>query len=164
MPEPQAASSTSQTETEELRFAELAVKNGHCSPAQVADAFATKKKLIDIGMGETLPNILIKKKALTEKQVANLQKALKPKSMIAGFEIIENRYFFVSILPLLWLRKFLHPDNGSKAEWEQGKEISLNPVLNRFLLWLCRIENKMSCLLPNSFGGSLMVVARKEQD
>lgn len=80
----------------------------------------------------------------------------------AGFEIVENRYFFVSILPLLWLRTFLHPDNGSKViEKEQEKEISLNPVLNRILLWLCRFENRIRYLLPNTFGGSLMVVAKR---
>ena len=80
----------------------------------------------------------------------------------AGFQVIENRYFFVLILPLLWLRKFLCPDRGLEVtEQEQGKEISLNPVLNQILLGLCRLENRLRTLMPNRFGGSLMVVAKK---
>ena len=80
----------------------------------------------------------------------------------AGYQVIENRYFFVLILPLLWLRKFLCPDRGLEVtEQEQEKEISLNPVLNQILLGLCRLENRLRTLMPNRFGGSLMVVAKK---
>ena len=80
----------------------------------------------------------------------------------AGFHVIEIRYFFIFILPLLWLRKVLRSDDGSKVlESERQTAISLNPVMNKILLGLCRIENRIRYFLPNAFGGSLMVVAKK---
>ena len=80
----------------------------------------------------------------------------------SGYEIMEMRYFFIFILPLLWLRKILHSDIHSEvmAE-EQEADISIDPILNKILLKLCRLENKIRKFLPNFFGGSLMVVARK---
>ena len=80
----------------------------------------------------------------------------------SGFQVIEIRYFFAFITPLLWLRKILHTDDGSEVlKKEQEVNISLNPVLNKILLGLCRLENRIHYLLPNVFGGSLMVVAKK---
>ena len=79
-----------------------------------------------------------------------------------GFQVIEIRYFFVFILPLLWLRKILHSDDGAEIlERELKADIALNPVINKILLLLCRIENRIRHLLPNVFGGSLMIVAQK---
>lgn len=82
--------------------------------------------------------------------------------MASGFEVIEMHYFFIFILPLLWLRKVLHSDITSEVLVEEQKtEILINPVLNKILLGLCRVENKTRRFLPDLFGGSLMVVARK---
>ncbi|VAW67145.1 hypothetical protein MNBD_GAMMA09-3014 [hydrothermal vent metagenome] len=80
----------------------------------------------------------------------------------AGFEIIECRYFFVSILPLLWVRSLLQPDNISKSVGEtKSNEIHINPIVNKILLALCRFENKINHLLPNFSGGSLLMIVKK---
>lgn len=79
-----------------------------------------------------------------------------------GFEILKARYFFISIVPLLLLRTFLNRDNGNDvAEREYSKDISMNPLLNKILLMISRIENKLNNFFPNIFGGSLFVIARK---
>ena len=80
----------------------------------------------------------------------------------SGFQVIEIKYFFIFILPLLWLRTIMHSDSGADVmEDELQTEISLNPLLNKILLGLCRAENWMRAYLPNVFGGSIMVVAKK---
>lgn len=79
-----------------------------------------------------------------------------------GFDVIEVKYFFIFIVPLLWLRKVLHSDLESEVQAaELETEITINPILNKVLLYLCRLENKVRRFLPNLFGGSLMVVAKK---
>jgi len=80
-----------------------------------------------------------------------------------GFAIIKARYFFISIIPLLYLRTILNRDDGSAIkESEFSADISINPILSRILLFISRVENKVSRYLPNWFGGSLFVIAREE--
>jgi len=80
-----------------------------------------------------------------------------------GFEIEEARYFFMFITPLLYLRTILNKDDGSKVlEEEYSNDISMNPILSNILLFISRIENKINRFLPNLFGGSLFVIARKK--
>ena len=87
---------------------------------------------------------------------------LKRKLKQSGFKVIEAKYFFSFITPLLWLRTILHHDDGSDAlKNELEAPIKLNPIVNRMLLGLCRLENRTRQLLPNKFGGSLMIVAQK---
>ena len=79
-----------------------------------------------------------------------------------GFEIITARYFFINILPLLYLRKVFNRDDKSDIKKEEySNDISMNPVLSKLLLFVSRIENKINKVLPNWFGGSLFVIARK---
>lgn len=79
-----------------------------------------------------------------------------------GFNIITARYFFISIVPLLWLRKFLHSwrRTVSKGDTLAG-DISMNPFVNWILLRVSSFENKLNRFLPNYSGGSLFVIAKK---
>lgn len=91
------------------------------------------------------------KKELTEKLEKN------------GFEILRSRYFFISIVPLLFLRRLMNRDDGDNVTAEEHeKDISLHPILNSILFLVTRIENKINTFLPNRFGGSLFIIARKK--
>lgn len=79
-----------------------------------------------------------------------------------GFEVLSSRYFFISITPLLFLRRILNKDDGSTVkEEEYNSNISMNPIISKILLFISRIENKLNKFLPNWFGGSLFIIARK---
>ncbi len=80
-----------------------------------------------------------------------------------GFVILKARYFFIGITPLLFLRTILNRDDKSEAkETELSKDISMNSVFSNVLLFILRVENKISHLLPNMFGGSLLIMAKKK--
>ena len=80
-----------------------------------------------------------------------------------GFKILKAKYFFISIIPLLWLRTILNKDDASNVkEEEYNKNISINHMVNNVLLFISRVENKINNLLPNLFGGSLFVIAIKK--
>lgn len=80
-----------------------------------------------------------------------------------GFEIVIARYFFIFITPLLFLRRVLNKDNRSKVKDEElNKDISINPNLSKILLFISNIENRINKFLPNKFGGSLFIIARKK--
>ena len=73
-----------------------------------------------------------------------------------GFSIVNARYFFISIVPLLLLRKLLN-----YRENEEKSNFHINPIINKILLFISRIENKCNRFLPNMFGGSLLLIAKK---
>lgn len=80
-----------------------------------------------------------------------------------GFEVLIARYFFISITPLLYLRTILNKDDKANIkDKEYNGDISMNLVLSTVLLFISRIENKINRLLPNLFGGSLFIIARKK--
>lgn len=80
----------------------------------------------------------------------------------AGFEVVVARYFFISLVPLLLLRRVLnrecHASSNSKI---QKGDISINPFLNQLLLSISRAENRFHTFIPNYFGGSLLLIASK---
>jgi 2-polyprenyl-3-methyl-5-hydroxy-6-metoxy-1,4-benzoquinol methylase len=79
-----------------------------------------------------------------------------------GFEVLSARYFFITIIPLLILRKVFNKDDGSNVKDEEhNNDISMNPLLSKILLLISRVENKLNRFLPNWFGGSLLIVATK---
>lgn len=79
-----------------------------------------------------------------------------------GFEIVTARYFFIFITPLLYLRTILNKDDKSSVRKEEySNDISMKPLLSNILLFISRVENKINKFLPNLFGGSLLVIARK---
>lgn len=91
------------------------------------------------------------------------KKQLLQKLKNNGFEIVNARYFFISIVPLLLLRRLVNKDLGNAVETEEyAQDISMNPMINNILLFISRIENKINDFLPNLFGGSLFVIARKK--
>jgi uncharacterized membrane protein SpoIIM required for sporulation len=95
------------------------------------------------------------KRRYTKKELIN-------KLELNGFKIITIRYFFIFITPLLYLRTILNKDDKSNVkEEEYSNDISMNPIFSNILLFISRIENKLNKLLPNFFGGSLFVIARK---
>ena len=94
------------------------------------------------------------KRRYTKKSLATLLES-------AGFEILEAKYFFVSITPLLFLRSILNPAKPDQIA--KGDTIEkVNPLVNAALLAISRVDNALIPHLPNLFGGSLLIVARKK--
>lgn len=80
----------------------------------------------------------------------------------AGFIVIDTRYFFITILPLLVMRKWLHPDRGTPVtDVERKQPIRINSAINQVLEFFTNLENKANFWLPNMAGGSLLLVAQK---
>ena len=91
------------------------------------------------------------------------KKELIDKLEKSGFSIESSKYFFISIVPLLFLRRLLNKDIQNEVTSEElSSEISMTPWINHILLLISRIENKLNILLPNFFGGSLFIIARKK--
>jgi len=91
------------------------------------------------------------------------KKELISKLNDAGFEIENSKYFFMSIVPLLLLRSVLNKDmKGTVTSEEISTEILIQPWINHILLFISRVENKINTFLPNLFGGSLLIIARKK--
>lgn len=88
------------------------------------------------------------------------KKDLREKLVANGFDVLEMKYFFMSIVPLLFARSVLKPDRGRNYTGCRAEESATHPVVSRILLWLCRVENRLIDVLPNVCGGSLFVIAR----
>ncbi|WP_419770593.1 MAG: class I SAM-dependent methyltransferase [Candidatus Marinarcus sp.] len=96
-------------------------------------------------------------------KIRYIKKELVEKLEQNNFEVLTARYFFISITPLLFLRRILNKDDGRKVRDEEyNHDISMNTLLSKILLFISRIENKLNKFLPNWFGGSLFVIARKK--
>lgn len=101
--------------------------------------------------------------AVAGHKIRYTKKELVEKLEKNGFDVLTARYFFISITPLLFLRRVLNKDDGSKVkEEEYNSDISMSSVVSNILLFISRIENKLNKFLPNWFGGSLFVIARKK--
>lgn len=80
----------------------------------------------------------------------------------AGFNVVEVKFFFITILPLLWLRRILNYDDGSSVtEKERHAEFNINPLINKILYSTCHLENLIRRFRPNIAGGSIFLVAQK---
>lgn len=92
------------------------------------------------------------------------KKDLEEKIRKNNFEIVSSRYFFISIVPLLFLRKFIKRDNKSEvSQDEHNYDISINPIINIILLFISNLENKINSYLPNFFGGSIFIIAKRNK-
>lgn len=89
------------------------------------------------------------------------RKELVKKLEECGFEVVSACYFFISITPLLFLRSLINRDNGLPVTEVESSEVKINSIFNKFLLFVSRVENKLNKYLPNWFGGSLLVLAKK---
>ena len=100
--------------------------------------------------------------AIAGHKIRYTRKELVEKLENNGFNIVEAKYFFMSIVPLLFLRKLLNSDSKNIVqEKEYDNDISMNSILSKILLYITRIENKIYRFLPNLFGGSLFIIAKK---
>ena len=80
-----------------------------------------------------------------------------------NFKVLTAKYFFMFIIPLLYLRTIVNKDDKLDIKEEEfDGDISMNTILSNILLFISRIENKISSFLPNIYGGSLFVIARKQ--
>ena len=101
--------------------------------------------------------------AIAAHKIRYTKKELINKLEDNGFKILKARYFFMSITPLFFLRTILNRDDKSEVkEAEYSKDISMNSILNGLLLFISRVENRISHFLPNIFGGSLLIIAEKK--
>jgi SAM-dependent methyltransferase len=84
---------------------------------------------------------------------------------VAGLRVLEIRYFFIFILPMLYLRHILNRDREGKVTMsELHTEAHINPIINKVLLLLTRIENRLAGWLPDIAGGSLLCVAERKSE
>jgi len=82
----------------------------------------------------------------------------------SGFTKVVSKYFFVGIFLPLLIRSFIQRDKDClvldyKKEFEP--KIKINKIFNHILYRLCQLENKLHRFVPNLFGGSIIVVAQK---
>lgn len=100
--------------------------------------------------------------AIAGHKIRYTKKQLVDRIQAQGFKVINAKYFFIFITPLLFLRRLVNKDNGSKVRnSEYSKGIKINPFISKVLEVVSNIENKLNRFLPNCFGGSLLIVAQK---
>lgn len=78
-----------------------------------------------------------------------------------GFKILEARAFFISILPLLYLRTFVDRDNRVLIESDFKERFRVNPVINFILGQILSIENRLMANASLRWGGSVLLVAER---
>lgn len=79
-----------------------------------------------------------------------------------GFRIIESRYFFFSIFPLLTLRTIIWNLSEKKvSKNDYIDNVKINPIINRMLLYVTRVENFIFRYIKPPFGGSLFILVEK---
>lgn len=81
-----------------------------------------------------------------------------------GFQVVDVRYFFIFIIPFLWLRTVLYPDSIKNNLKHHSGDITINPILNSIFKCVCKIEDKIRNIIPNVVGGSLIIVSVKSDD
>lgn len=94
------------------------------------------------------------------------KKQLKSLLVESGFEPLYIRYFFISLVPFLLIRKIYSSwiqseDNSSQHTHEKGSGLKINPVVNSVFRTVTRIDNMLLPVLPNICGGSIIAVGRK---
>lgn len=82
----------------------------------------------------------------------------------AGLEVLEAKYFFVSLLPLFMVRRIVRRDGGQEIvckEAEIARSIRVMPGANGFLKFVMRIENFLQKYVDFPFGCSIAIAGRK---
>lgn len=80
-----------------------------------------------------------------------------------GFEVLWSTAFFVSILPLLLLRRLLKKETGIIKTSDSRDRFKINPVTNYVLEKVLSIENRLIMGHSLKWGGSIILVAEKNQ-
>ncbi|MBF0486769.1 MAG: methyltransferase domain-containing protein [Nitrospirae bacterium] len=78
-----------------------------------------------------------------------------------GFKILKATAFFASILPLLYLRKYVDRDTGHVSKSDVAYRFRVNPIVNRLLDKILHVECKLLDGISLKYGGSLIVVGEK---
>jgi len=86
-----------------------------------------------------------------------LKEVFDKSNLISG----KKRYFFKSILPLLFLRRLLNKDTGLPVKQSESFDMGISPTLNYLLRILTKMEFLIDDFLPNIAGGSILAVAQK---
>jgi len=87
-------------------------------------------------------------------------KEVRQRVASAGFELLESRCFFMSLVPLLLLRALFSP--GRKDDGHQeAAGLSVVPVANEMMLAMLSLDNLVSGWLRPAVGGSIALVAQK---
>lgn len=78
----------------------------------------------------------------------------------AGFEVINIKYFYTFITPLLFLRRILNPAYKANSKYSTTDSLRISPLPNFVLNQICKFENWISNLVTFPFGGSILAVAK----
>lgn len=83
-----------------------------------------------------------------------------------NFKILEAKNFFLTILPLLLLRKIFKHSSIKDMDKENVEdsfkdEIKINPILNIILYWISKFELKVLNFFSPKIGGSIVLVAQR---
>ena len=79
----------------------------------------------------------------------------------SGFKVLEVSAFFISILPLLYLRRLINKDNGVVKDEDLKNRFRVNPVLNFILGKILTLEVKLLSNISLKYGGSILLVGEK---
>ncbi len=82
----------------------------------------------------------------------------------AGFQIIDARYFYFSLVPLLFLRRVLRGENrgtGGGNDTSVKFEYSVKGITNSIMSAITSIDARISQAFRWPVGGSILVVAKK---
>jgi hypothetical protein len=82
----------------------------------------------------------------------------------ADLNILECRFFFIFLLPLLCIRHLMYKDNNSIVTTsEANKPFYFNKFFNKLLIWISSFEYYFRNFMPNITGGSILIVAEKKK-
>jgi len=84
----------------------------------------------------------------------------------SGFDILEAKHFFIFILPLLIIRALIKRIETKEklVTTLADEQMSINPVLNKFLYVISAIECRLFKNVSPKIGGSIVVVAQKSKN
>lgn len=87
-------------------------------------------------------------------------KEIRQRVAAAGFDLLDARCFFASLVPLLLLRTLVSP--GRRDDKQQvAAGLSVVPIANEIMFATLSLDNLLSGWLRPAAGGSIAVVARK---
>lgn len=78
-----------------------------------------------------------------------------------NFKILKAKNFFLSILPLLYLRKLLDKLDNNRQEQKQLTGLEINSFINEILYYVTNLENVLLRCFSPKVGGSIIAVAEK---
>lgn len=90
------------------------------------------------------------------------KKTLKQAFFHSGLKPISISYFFIFILPFLFLRTLTQRASPSPLKKNEELNLSIPVWLSSFCYFLTKLELMLAPILPNFAGGSLIAIARKD--